>query len=445
MTKEETLRTRIWQGGELPGFTGFSMRLLRVGVLILESFKRNALTGRAAALAFISTLAFVPAMAVVFALLGALGSLETIHAGIREFAVTNLAPGTGVVEKLDALFAQLSAPSVGLSSVLVLLALAFWILIVMERTLNAMWGIRRPRSVVRRTMVYWTMLTAGSLGLAISLGAAPFLMSEGLMTWLDKAAPILTSEVLLIVPFATSCAALTLVFLFMPSTFVPVRAAIAGGVAGGLLWEGLKLVSLNVGSWVLSEALPYGAIVAGPVFLLWVHLGWVMVLLGAGVAYGVQHSNTQRRELDLPPASQQLKERLALRVTLLVSRAFIGGADAPNLEDLAQALNMPLRLVSQVVYQLMIAGVLRELARSEKRGAGVVPASDPQRITVQDVLDAVRSYGVNAGKFPNDVQGDEIEGVVAEAWDKASKNLIRVNFRELAESPATETAVRKRA
>jgi membrane protein len=445
MSKEETLRTRIWQGGELPGFTGFSMRLLRIGVLIIESFKRNAMTGRAAALAFISTLAFVPAMAVVFMILGVFGALETIHSEVREFALRTLAPGTNVIEKLDALFAQLGATPVGLSSLLVLVALAFWVLIVLERTLNALWGIRRPRSVVRRTMVYWTMLTAGSLGLAISLGPTPFLMSGGLMGWLEKSAPLLSQPVLIIVPFVTTCAVLSLVFLFTPSTYVPVRAAIIGGIAGGILWEGLKLGSLNVGAGVLTEALPYGAIVAGPVFLLWIHLGWVMVLLGAGVAYGVQHANTQRRELDLPPASQQLKERLALRATLLVSRSFIAGTDAPNIEDLARSLNVPLRLVSQVVYQLMIAGVLRELARSEKRGSGVVPASDPQRITVQDVLDAVRSYGVNAGQFPDDVQGDEIENVVADAWDKASKGLVRVNFRDLAESPTTETAVRKRA
>ncbi len=295
---------------------------IRMGSLILESFRRHALTGRAAALAFISTVALVPALAASLVLLGLFGALDSIHADVRSWVVQNLAPGFG--DKVDALFAQLGATPVGWASVLVLAALSFWILIVMERTLNSMWGIRRPRSLVRRTMVYWTLFTGGTIQIVVSLGAVPFLLSSD---------PSIPRAVAYAVPFVVSCVVLSLTYLFMPSTFVPAKAAFAGGVIGGILFELLKLGALSIGTGVISTALPYGAFIAGPLFLLWVYLGWASALAGAGIAYAVQHSNAPRREVDLPAASQTLKERVALRATLLVSRSFVNGTEAPTIDD----------------------------------------------------------------------------------------------------------------
>jgi membrane protein len=420
--KEETLRTRIRLGGEAPGLAGTLWRSLRVVVLLLESFKRNALTGRAASLAFISAMAFVPS----FVVLGS--AVPAVQHRVR-------------IERIETLFAG----PVALSSALVLAALVLWMMIVFERTLGAMWGIRKGRALLRRIIAYWSVLSAGTLAAVATLGAVPFLLDAGLSGWLREQVSFLNREVLIALPFVTSSGALFLAFLLLPGTHVPVRAALFGGIAGGFLWEALKIGTLTAADWLGTEASPYAVLAAGPVFLLWIHLGWVMILLGAGVAYGVQHCHTQRRELDLPPASQQLKERLAVRVTLLASRSFVQGIEAPTIEELASGLELPLRPVSQVVYQLILGGVLKELARGEQKGSGLVPATDPQRISVQDAVDAVRRYGVNAGKLPEDEQGRELEDLLADSWDKAAKNLARVNFRELAEASAKETVVRKRA
>ena len=123
-------------------------------------------------------------------------------------------------------------------------------------------------------------------------------------------------------------------------------------------------------------------------------------------------------------------------------RAFLKGTEGPTLDELTGDLKVPLRLTSQVVYQLIAMGILRELARTEKRGTGLVPARDPAQITLKSVLDAMRQYGSGAEELAGDPRAVELEDVLARARGRVDGALDRVTFRDLADetkAPAAKT------
>ena len=88
----------------------------------------------------------------------------------------------------------------------------------------------------------------------------------------------------LVVEFSLLAAAMAGLFHYVPNTHVRWRHAIAGGIFVAAGFEvAKKLLGWYLGQ-VPSFAVVYGAFATLPIFLVWIYLGWVIVLLGAVVA-----------------------------------------------------------------------------------------------------------------------------------------------------------------
>jgi membrane protein len=84
--------------------------------------------------------------------------------------------------------------------------------------------------------------------------------------------------------FLLGVAGFTLLYVAVPNCKVPLRAALAGGVVAATLFEAGKLAFSVFISRFSSYTLVYGAFAAFPAFLLWIYLGWSIILLGVEVS-----------------------------------------------------------------------------------------------------------------------------------------------------------------
>ncbi len=151
-----------------------------------------------------------------------------------------------------------------------------------EREINAIWGAREPRSIIRRVFVYAIGITAGPL----LIGAAVYST-----TWLLEASvaqvPFATQAVTLLavpVAIAITTLAFTLLYVLLPVRRVPLKAAFYGGLFAAL---GFEIAKYGFGFYI--KAVPtyqtvYGALAVLPLFLVWVYVSWVVVLVGAAIA-----------------------------------------------------------------------------------------------------------------------------------------------------------------
>ena len=83
---------------------------------------------------------------------------------------------------------------------------------------------------------------------------------------------------------------MTLLYVIMPNTRVRWASAMGGGFVAAILWELGKVLFAWASASLFNYGAVYGSLGALPVFLLWLQIGWLIVLLGCKLTYGFQYS-----------------------------------------------------------------------------------------------------------------------------------------------------------
>ena len=264
----QTLRTWPWFD---------TLRTLRI------RFREDRLGLTAGSLTFTTLIALVPLVTVMLAVFTAFPMFSGFESALEKYFLQNLVPDN-IARPVLASLTQFAAKARGMGTVglLLLVGTALALVLTIDRTLNAIWRVRRPRPIAQRILVYWSGLTLGPLVLGVSLSLTSYAVSasRGLVGRLPGGVGLLL-ELFQFGLFAGATAAL---FHFVPNTVVRWRHAWAGGLFVALALEiAKKSLAWYVDS-VPTYSAVYGAFATLPILLLWIYLAWVIVLLGAVVA-----------------------------------------------------------------------------------------------------------------------------------------------------------------
>jgi membrane protein len=254
-----------------------------------------SLTRTASSLSFTTLLAVVPMATVALAFVARFPIFEHWFAALENFVFKNLLPSStaSVVHEYVLGFAEQATRLTGVSIALIAVTAGLAISTV-EREINLIWGVRRQRPIARRVVVYLIGLTAGPVLLGASISLTTWLIGESLAV-----VPIrkTQSEVILrMLPFAFGTTGLTLLYKVVPARHVGWWPALVGGVTCALALEIAKYGFAWYLTRVNTYQLIYGALAALPVFLLWIHLCWVIVLSGAAISATVSEMRPRRRD-----------------------------------------------------------------------------------------------------------------------------------------------------
>lgn len=259
------------------------LETLRIGWRLLRNigadFAAHGCPKSAAALTYMTLFAIVPLMTVVYAVFSMIPAFDGVAAQLQQVLFSHLVPETG--QELQSYLAEFSSQARSLTGagVGMLVVTAYLMLTNIEKTFNDIWGVSRARKGVSSFLLYWAVLTIGPLLLGTGIGINTYLLSLKLF-FKEHDALGVSPLIFQILPFVFMALMFTLLFAAVPNCRVPVRYALIGGVITALFFELLKdLFSSLVAS--SSFQLVYGAFAAVPLFLLWVHLVWVVILGGA--------------------------------------------------------------------------------------------------------------------------------------------------------------------
>src|SRR5690606_4882097 len=124
----------------------------------------------ASSLTFTTTIALVPLLTVMLAVFSAFPIFQQLRGTLQEYFVETLVPDSIAQPVLEAL-TQFSGQASGLGAAgLVFLALtALALLLTIDRALNGIWRVPRPRPIAQRVLIYWAAATLGPLLLGLSL------------------------------------------------------------------------------------------------------------------------------------------------------------------------------------------------------------------------------------------------------------------------------------
>ncbi|WP_146908937.1 YihY family inner membrane protein [Arenimonas daejeonensis] len=256
----------------------------------------------AGALAYTTLFALVPLSMVVFGVLSAVPMFNDWTEQLANFVFSNFVPSAA--REVQEYLSDVSAgsdqlPLTGVGAVLASLLLTMWSI---ESTFNRIWRVPTPRPRLIRFLMYWTLLTLGTLLAAASLAVTSYLFSLPALSgvesldWGQRLLSYLPNLVeLLIFSFA---------YWLIPHRSIPFRFALAGGLFATILFE---LAKRGFAAYILSVPTYgqlYDHLAVVPIFMLWLYVSWVVVLLGASFAASLSSFRYQPRAMQLPPGME---------------------------------------------------------------------------------------------------------------------------------------------
>lgn len=271
-------------------------------------YKRDGCREIAAALTYTTLFAIVPVMTVAFSILSAMPALKERAGDIRQWAFNYFVPAAGdkIQDHLSGFAEQ--AGNLTVIGVIFLVVTSVLLLRTIEHVMNRIWKVTRPRKGITSLMMYWAVLTLGPLLLGAGLGVSSYLTSVTLIT--DTVAWLGGVELwLALLPFVFTTAMLSLLYIIVPNSHVPLRQGVAGAAVAAIFFELAKGgFALFVGM-APSYRVVYGAFAAVPIFLLWLFISWSIVLFGAELVRALVVFQDERREV---PRMQSLMRLLEL-------------------------------------------------------------------------------------------------------------------------------------
>jgi len=400
----------VWQRelGELTAPQRFLYRQLRLVSIVMQGFVDNRLSLQASALTFSILLSIAPFLAVAFSVLKAFGVQNRLRPTLAEL----LAPlGPSANEITMRLVSFVNNVNVGALGAVGLATLFITIVSLMgniEHSFNRIWGVKTPRRLARKFSDYLSVLLVGPVlvfaGLAMIASMQSSTVVKALMAMEPFGTLILAG--LRLVPYLTLWGAFTFLYVFMPNTAVRLPSALRGGLVAAVLWvsAGWGFAAFVVSSTQYTAIYSSFAILL--LFLFWFYAGWLIVLLGAEVAYAHQHLDVYQGGRRVSTTTVADRERLALRIMVVIGQHFLLGKPPLSAADLAKRFRVPAQLVAEVLQ--VLTG--RRLLLAVSDGQVYVPGRDLERISVKEILDTLRTFG-EAHSLP--VAGDQAEAVDA--------------------------------
>ena len=370
---------------KLPRFKRIFYRQLQLTLYVWREFWKDNSLLRASGLTYTTLLTLVPLLALMFALLKGLG----VQKALEPFFLERLTGGSHpITERIMEYVSRINVGSLGTVGIIFLFLTMILVLTNIEMAFNQIWQVDRGRPWLRKCSDY--------LGLVVILPVAMF-VSLSLMTFVKS--HLVTQELLSIdllgriyvyllkiAPFFVMWLAFSFIYLFMPNTRVNPISASAGGIIGGTLWQLCQWAYIHYQFGFSTYGAIYGALSQLPMLLIWIFVSWIILLLGAEIAFA--HQNLARFRLRQRWRAQPTVNRSywGLQLLLLVCERFGAGKSPPTIMELAEELEVPTDETRALLDVMQSIGALKA---GGENGHEVLPARDMRHLMVFDLVEGL--------------------------------------------------------
>jgi membrane protein len=379
---------------------GATLRWLRYPAALIRDWLGGEISIRAMSLAYTTLLSLVPLMVFSFAILKGLGARGDLRFLVHEFFRPVGSAATELTESVMQSVANMRGELLGSIGLAFLVYTVITTIQKVETSFNFVWRVERPRSFGRRFTEYLSVMILGPILLAVALGFLGTAEHSPFAQWLHAVAPFaaILGELGRIVPYAIVTVVFTFMYSFIPNTRVQFRAALIGGVTAGIMWGLVGRVFTAVIVYSSHLVAVYTGFAIVLTTLIWVYLSWLILLIGAQLAFYVQFPQYLRHGQETIELTGSDREQVGLSIMYLIGRDYGAGKRYWNAGRLAAELDVPSIALAPVLARLERAGLI---VVTEKEL--LVPGRDPEGILLADIVEAVRTLQI--GRLTIEVHG----------------------------------------
>jgi membrane protein len=395
------IRVDIWRIrlADLPFGKSFLIKQLRIIILAFRGYDEDRCLLRASSLTFYTLLSIVPVAAMFFGVAKGFGFAKRLEKELYDKFPGQEEVLSQVINFSNSLLEQTQGGLIAGIGMLVLFWAVLKVLGHIEMALNDIWGIKEQRSWGRKFSDYLSIMLISPV-LVLMSGSATVFITTQLEQITQKVALLgvfspLISFLLKFMPYVLIWVLFTILYIIMPNTKVNFKAGLLGGVVAGTLYQIAQwgYISFQIGAAKYNAI--YGSFAALPLFLMWLQISWWIVLFGAELSFANQNVDTYEYEPDCLKVSSGFKKLLTLQIIHLLIKNFANGEKPLSDSQISTQLQMPIRLVHNILFGLVESGLVSETKTKIDRELAYQPARDINKLTIQYVLEALEQNGID--------------------------------------------------
>ena len=353
---------------------------------------------RAMSLVYTTLITIVPLLAVSFSVLKGFGVQNQLEPFLGQLlSGLGSAQAQEITEKIVDFVDNIKVGVLGAIGLAFLIYSVVSLMQKIEWSFNYIWRVGQGRSVAKRFSDYLTVLFIGPLAIFLSTSATTILRHSDFYLTLQDMAFVgsILSFFGLLVPWLVLAIGFAALYIFMPNTKVQIMPAFVGGLFAAFIWKVMGYVfSLFVTSSTTYVAI-YAAFATLILFMVWIYIGWLVVLLGCNIAFYAQHPRFLRISRQPLLLSTRLMHNYGLSIVYYIGKSHHDRNLKWTTEGLAKSVNAPPIAVERILDALTEKGLVLATGDNEPTWH---PAVSFATTPMQDVFDALESYG-RAGKL----------------------------------------------
>lgn len=364
--------------------------VLRYIVALIRDMFAGGLMLRSMGLVYITLLSIVPLLALSAAVLKGLGGEENLEPMVFGWFEAMGAQGAKVAQQLIDLVENIKVGALGGISLAFFIYTAVSMVQKIEESFNYVWHVAKRLNFARRMVEYLVVLLIGPIVIVIAIGMIASLKSNTIVQFLvgfEFLGPIIVATSKL-TPYLLITSVFTFLYMYMPNTRVRFRSALIGGIAAGFSWASIGVFFATFVVYSTRTQLIYSGLAIVITTLIWLYVNWLILLIGAQLAFYHQNPAYLRIGRREPRLSNSMRERLALNVMYLIGLAFRDAKASETLRTLAAQMKMP-----SVTLRPIIDGLVTENLLSSTDAEELLPAREMSRMKLVDILAVVRQHG----------------------------------------------------
>ena len=275
------------------------VRDLKTVVLMMNTFMDQKIGYQITALAYKSMLAVVPAIAIGFYLTDGLGLrdkfAEVLYTNLGDQHITEVLLGAA-----DNIVKTAESGLFGFISMASFVWIVLSLMITVRQVFNNVWKVDKERNFLKMIGII-IGITILSPFVVIILFSGSVVYSHVLNLVFPSKLEVFDGlkSLLSWISFAgISVLIMSAMYKYIPGTKVHYRHALKAALISGIVFAGVQYLYLETQVMVAKQSAVYGVLAAVPLFMIWLNLGWTIILYGAELSFAFQNVDSHQMSIE---------------------------------------------------------------------------------------------------------------------------------------------------
>lgn len=273
------------------------IKYTKVMIITIKTFATERIGFQAVALSFFSTMSVVPFIAIMFAITGGLGLADKLKELLYSYFENSQQTIDLILGFSNNIINEAQSSAVGLVSSLLFAFIVISMMLNVEKVFNNVWQVRKARNIFKRVSFVLAMLLLSPFVVMLFFTGS-FIYSHALeFIGIDPEALGVFKTILAWVIFGVVATfTLSAMYKFLPNAKVDYGSALRAAIPAAIAFTTVQYMYLETQVFVTRLSTVYGAFAAVPLFMVWINIGWYIILIGAELSFAFQHVDSYNTE-----------------------------------------------------------------------------------------------------------------------------------------------------